>query len=473
MSKVVKALKAVASSANNGLLDGDGYALNATLNNSESSGQLSVTRHPASEAVAAPDPVYYDIARKEYLVPDARGRWIANNEAQFKRRCKIRGVSTRAGDGVFHSPYDTYVTSLQHEKGVDFVGPLAGYPAGLHEYENRRLLVTSGPNLPVPAPGEWPILGRLLENILGDPEHDQLTYWHGWVRITFEALRAQRHKPGQAVVFVGPAEGGKTLLQELITVILGGREAKPYRYMTGKAGFNGEMLGAEHLRIGDENPHTNIQARREFGAQIKNIAVEGTQRIEAKYCEAMNLRPFWRLTISLNDEPENLLVLPPLDEHTLDKLMLFKARKLPMPMPTATPEQRAALTGELPHYLHWLLHEWTMPEALVSQRYGVTHFHHPEIIEGVEGFEPHRELRALIDAELFSDPTADAWTGTADELELWLTGDSRSHSRPARKLLEGRGSCGRYLGRLSREANGGVKETRTKHRREWTIQPPP
>ena len=123
--------------------------------NSQSSGKSSVTRHPEPEKPdATKEPVYYDIARKEYLVPDARGRWIANNDAQFKRRCKIRGISTRSGEGLCHSPYDAYVTDLQHDHGVDFVGPLAGYPAGLHDYEDRRLLVTSGPKLPTPTPGE-------------------------------------------------------------------------------------------------------------------------------------------------------------------------------------------------------------------------------------------------------------------------------------------------------------------------------
>jgi hypothetical protein len=422
--------------------------------------------------------IYYDIARKEYLVLDGRGQWISFNDGQFKRHCKMHGISSRAGEGACYSPYDEYVTFLQHERGVDFVGPLAGYPARLHDYEGRRLLVTVGPRLPVPLPGEWPVLRQVFENVLGDPEHDQLTYFHGWLKISFEALRAQQRKPGQAMVFVGPAESGKTLIQDLITATLGGtgREAKPYRYMTGATNFNGDMAGAEHLRIGDENPHTDIRARRAFGSAIKNITVEPVQRIEVKYREAMTLKPFWRLTISLNDEPENLLVLPPLDEHTLDKLVIFKARKLPMPMPTATLEQRAAfwacLMGELPHCLYWLLNEFTIPAPLVNQRYGITHFHHPEIVADVGDFEPQRELLSLIDAQIFASPTCDPWQGTSDELERELTAEGSRNRRVAQKLLDSRGSCGRYLGRLARENNPRLREHRTKVRREWIIDPP-
>ena len=58
-----------------------------------------------------------------------------------------------------------------------------------------------------------------------------------------------------------------------------------------------------------------MRSRRNFGTQIKNICVEPVQNIEAKYREAITLKPFWRF------EPENLMVLPPLDVHTLDKLI--------------------------------------------------------------------------------------------------------------------------------------------------------
>ena len=63
------------------------------------------------------------------------------------------------------------------------------------------------------------------------------------------------------------------MLQNILTVILGGRAAKPYQFMTGGTGFNSDMFGAEHLMIEDESPSTDMRARRAFGAQIKNMTV--------------------------------------------------------------------------------------------------------------------------------------------------------------------------------------------------------
>jgi hypothetical protein len=135
-------------------------------------------------------------------------------------------------------------------------------------------------------------------------------------------------------------------------------------------------------------------------AQLKNITVEESHQVEAKYRDALTLRPFWRLSISLNDEPENLMVLPPLDEHIMDKMIILKCRKRQMPMPTAMPEEREAfwrrLMEELPAYLDWLS-ELEIPAHLVSQRFGVQAFLHPEIKGELLAFEPPMVLLELID----------------------------------------------------------------------------
>jgi len=53
-------------------------------------------------------------------------------------------------------------------------------------------------------------------------------------------------------------------LQDVITSLLGGRQAKPYSFMTGATHFNGHLAGAEHLRIGDENPMTDMRSPTQF-----------------------------------------------------------------------------------------------------------------------------------------------------------------------------------------------------------------
>ncbi len=57
-------------------------------------------------------------------------------------------------------------------------------------------------------------------------------------------------------------------------------------------------------------------------------------------------------------------------------------KRTPLPMPADTPAERAAfwntLTAELPRFLHWLLHEYTINPAYYG-RFGILHFHHPDL----------------------------------------------------------------------------------------------
>ena len=87
--------------------------------------------------------------------------------------------------------------------------------------------------------------------------------------------------------------------------------AKPYLYMTGKTTFNADLFGAEHLMVEDEAESIDIRARRYFGAKIKEIAVNVDQHCHGKGKTALTLTPVWRMTLSLNDEPERMQVLPP------------------------------------------------------------------------------------------------------------------------------------------------------------------
>jgi hypothetical protein len=51
-----------------------------------------------------------------------------------------------------------------------------------------------------------------------------------------------------------------------------------------------------------------------LGTKIKEICANTTQSAHPKNRNAVTLTPFWRLSISVNDEPEKLMILPPIDE---------------------------------------------------------------------------------------------------------------------------------------------------------------
>jgi hypothetical protein len=135
--------------------------------------------------------------------------------------------------------------------------------------------------------------------------------------------------------------------------------AKPYLYFCGATPFNGELLEAVHLIIEDDIVKSDIGSRRNFGNKIKQVAANEGQVCHAKHKQALTLYPLWRISISCNNEPEHLTILPQMDPSLLDKVTILKAMKAPMPMPTRTDEERRALCEtiekELAHYLDYLI----------------------------------------------------------------------------------------------------------------------
>lgn len=131
---------------------------------------------------------------------------------------------------------------------------------------------------------------------------------------------------------------------------------------------------------------TDAKARRRFGTYIKSVTASDSTPCFPKYQTPLSLTPFWRLTVSTNDEPENLMIIPVLDESLIDKVMLFRTEKHAMPMRTETDAEREtfrlAIAKELPAFADALI-QFPIPEQIRYDRYGVKPYQNPEILKVV------------------------------------------------------------------------------------------
>ena len=426
----------------------------------------------AHEAALATLPsFYYGPSAGVFWIPNERGGWVQTNETTVNRLLRQSGHSGKVPEGSQISLCERMILAIQQRNDVAYAGPLAGYHAGMHTVCGSRVLVTESPGFIEPDSGEWPLLGRIIRGMLGD----QAQYFFGWLKVALASLRSGKSQPGQALVLAGEVESGKSLLQGIITRLLGGREARPFRYMRAGSEFNAELFRAEHLVIEDEAASADLRIRRWLGAKLKELTVNNAQSCHPKGRQPVLLTPFWRVSISLNSEPESLLVLPPLDNSLADKLMLLRVQRQSMPMPTQTAEQResfwAALTAELPAFTHWLS-EWSIPTELHSPRFGILHFHHPEIVAALSLLSPEERLLALIDRVLFGGENRTTWDGTAADLEHQLRETAAGCAQEAQSLFHYPTACGVLLGKLAQNSEWRVKSRRRGDARLWRILAP-
>jgi hypothetical protein len=450
---------------------------------------------------------------------DGKNWWFKAEDKQFymmpaqslEARLVDMGLSRGRGD---RSPgeIEAATSFLQDRHSVNYAGPLAGYATGLHVQPGELSILVPNETRPVTAaPGEWTNLRRVIEGLLKNDDHDQTPYFYGWLKVflttywaTFNGTSKQP-MPGQTIVLCGKRDCGKTLLKTVLIELFGGRVAAPYEHMLGQTVFNADLVEAPILEIDDEAASKDPRDRLKLAAEIKQFVANPRMRVHAKYMKPVTLTPCSRLIICVNDEPGNLMVLPMLEPSIEDKLTLFKARSVEMPMPTHTTELRTAfwnqLMSELLAFAHFLLNEFEIPEALRSGRFGVKHFHHPEILAAIGELETTEarvmemidemfkydsfyELerrtdplavppRYIAEGEPFGDGTRKKpWIGTAAMFQAIIS--SRFKNRGTDLIFRYENSAGMLLRKLAMSYPERVKANSTvKGQTRWQILPPP
>src|SRR5205085_2237776 len=90
-----------------------------------------------------------------------------------------------------------------------------------------------------------------------------------WLASRLRSLLRRDFRPGPALGLAGDANCGKSLLQYIITQILGGRQADPWKYMIGEEKHNTDMIGAEHWCAEDPPSTLDSRTRGFFTSMIK------------------------------------------------------------------------------------------------------------------------------------------------------------------------------------------------------------
>ncbi len=433
------------------------------------SGQLE----PGSANDQSQPPVVYDGGQAKWWMTDYRGEYVYSSEGGVRRFLRQSGFSSDTPAGQLDSPMNGELLRLQRAAPVEYAGPVAGHSSGVIEMGSRQILVTKSCRVLQSVPGDWGQLEAVLRQMFGSG--DQWDRFILWAHFARKRLLTRSWTPFPALGLIGPPGSGKSLLQGLITLALGGRSAKPAQFMQGQTNFNGDLFSGEHLVFEDESARADHGARRSFGEKIKELLFCKGVQCHGKNRPGIVLEPIWALSMSLNDEPEHLEVLPQIDESLADKILLLKIEKHPREVPAGETETEwltSVLLKEAPAFAAYLdsIDVGQYPQSLLHPRTGVAGWQHPEILNAITSRSPEAKLLSLVDEVIFPESDPLPWTGTAEDLSRRLR--ESAYRAEVNAILRHSNSCGTYLGRLERSSNGRVASARTAESRRWKIHPP-
>ncbi len=411
--------------------------------------------------------------------------------AEIRRKLRIRGYRAKpdSDKGESVSAIDRILDAATEIRPVDFAVSIGGTPAGVYDLPGGRVIVRESPRLLNPQPGDFSTIEAFLNGLL---EPEGTVQFCCWLKIGLEALSAGQRRPGQALIIIGPPDCGKSRIQhQIITPVLAGRSADPKSYFFGRTDFNSELVGAEHLLIEEVPSASRHEERTFFGERIKEIVANDTARLHKKTLAAVTVSPFWRLSITLNDNPEKLRCLPPLTDDLAEKIIMLQAQPAPdfwqrfAGEPDPRVAFRTAIDAELPAFAHFLL-SMPIPTHLQGRRYGVKSSIPEEIAESLFESEPEHHLLLLIDKALFGRKSVEdeegekwiplenpqPWEGDAEDLKQALCAESSPVRSSATRLLSAYPTaCGQYLSRLMNRFPERFKKHRTATVRGWIIHP--
>lgn len=410
----------------------------------------------------------YDPMRGRYWRVGSDGQWKSYTSSQYSKRLFRIGRRNEKGPGGTPTEIQSDIEAVTERQAVITEG-MSGYQPGLHQIDDRLYLARYGYKMIEPDDSITPVktLEWLTELLGADGMHRLLD----WLYHAILALRDGCRGQSRILAVAGPSASGKSfLIREIIRLLLGGRAADAAPWLLGTTEFASELGGAELLYVDDALGDNRLTTRLCVAAKQKQIVTAGSkpQPMHAKGKDRYYHPVWWRHVVSLNDTPEALAMLPPLDEGYGDKLILLRAKDTMLSTgDDSAAEYIEAILNELPGFMAYILDHGCIG---ASDGRGPLAWHDPEMSAKLRESAPEYSLAGMLLEALEHGDTSGGIKlpiiePTLGELDVALR---RACGERYSKLCMTDRVTRKYLGRL--ESEGAISSRPLNGRTRWCLE---
>lgn len=424
-----------------------------------------------SRIIAAAKDLWHDGNHYWHVLPNER--WVRKTKEDLSLYLKVgRGLCP---DRIKDEPseVDQAIFHIQQYNRVDAALPFVLQKEGVVFRDGGRYLNVSNVRATKPAECpvvEWgdrfPLMARWLCR-----EELFVTTWQwdvfmAWLQYFYAGGLALDVQKGQSIFIAGPPDHGKTLLSTILVGGLVGGTFDVTSYLLGETSFNGSLFNSPLWCVDDSQPGKDPKSHAHFSAMVKKLTANQSFEFNAKFRDTSLINWRGRLIVTMNTDPESLMMLPDPEISILDKISMFRMKeRTDFKFP---PRVDQIIAAELPYFARWLL-TWTPPQETQERgRFGVVPCHDEWLLDQSRMAGRSNEFREVLDMwskSYFADASVTEWVGTSSELLMELGSDLA-----VGKLISGYKAVtlGRELGKLQSRGYS-ISSRVVKGLRRWVI----
>lgn len=357
--------------------------------------------------------------------------WFDFSRQDAQLQLRQRGLTLEQNTPGEMNEIEKALALVQTSMRVDAAVPIPHFPTGIQLVQGKRFLNIADTNLVLPASAckRWgdgfKVLAGYLDRFFDPIEGNvrQLDHYLSWLKRFYMTCREKRPRPGQVVFIAGEIQSGKTFMSNVVLAKLMGGSSDCSSYLLGETRFTGHLFSVPIWTIDDTRPGQD-KAHANYSALVKKMAANQLFLYDDKFRRARMIPWLGRVVITCNLDNESLRILPDIEQSLLDKISLFKAAPATEGYDFGVLEN--ALAVELPVFAKWL-EDWEPPhETLEVSRFGVTSYHHPELLQAakeVTSSHSFYEVFHMFMSDHFNTCKEDVWIGNASTMLKELSGD--------------------------------------------------
>lgn len=291
----------------------------------------------------------------------------------------------------------------------------------------------------------------------------QKALWLSWLHHFYKNSYDGTPRAGQCMFIAGGSSKGKTLMNHRLLSWMMGGHSDIANYVTGEDNFNDNLFEVGLGTVDDQLAASDRRAHLRYTALLKKLVANNVLSMRAMYNSAVDIDWCGRLSVTMNEDPESMRMLPDLDINNRDKVLILRCSKKAIQFPQDVED---VIRQELSCFCRYI-YDFTMPKECVgTARFGVKSYIDPTLAEESDYSSSTYAAVEIInewrESYFTTNPGDTEWFGSITRLTSELAAEFGENSQNIKTITPA--SLSRYLtiamnrhSWIKRDTRNGVK----------------